>query len=287
MKDLSVIIVTWNSEEEIEDCLNSIIASINNFEGTSAEVIIMDNSSADKTLEKIRNINLENLKVYENKKNLGFTKAVNQGIKHSRGKNIFLLNPDTVLKPGVIAKLSDFLHTGSSYGACCPLMLNENGSVQHSIRDFPNYWTMFCEFYMLAYIFPETKLFGRWRMKYFGYSHDEDVNQPMAAALMIKKSVLENVGFMDEKFEMFFNDVDLCKRIIDSNFKIRFLKDAEVIHKKGVSIYKDRINMIKVWNKDCVKYFEKHLTNPFLIPWLKINLKISEIIRILFIKLFR
>jgi GT2 family glycosyltransferase len=124
-------------------------------------------------------------------------------------------------------------------------------------------------------------------MKYFDYSHDEDVNQPMAAALMLKKSVLDKIGIMDERFEMFYNDVDLCKRIIDSGLKIRFLNDAEVIHKKGVSVYKDRIKMIKVWNKDCVKYFEKHRHNSLLLFWLKVNLKISELIRILYIKLFR
>jgi GT2 family glycosyltransferase len=109
----------------------------------------------------------------------------------------------------------------------------------------------------------------------------------MAAALMIKKSVLDDIGLMDERFEMFFNDVDLCKRIIDSGKKIRFLTGANVIHKKGSSVYKDRVKMIKVWNKDCIKYFEKHHRNPFLLFWLNINLKISEIIRILYYKFNR
>ena len=287
MMDLSIIIVTWNSEEDIGDCLSSIFESTNNFEGISAEIILIDNASADNTLEKIHSKNLKNVKVYKNEKNLGYTKAVNRGIKYSQGKNIFLLNPDTFLKPGVIAKLSDFLNNNSNYGACCPLMLNEDGSIQQSIRNFPSYWSMYCEFYLLAYLFPKSKLFGNWKMKYFDYSHDEDVNQPMAAALMIKKSVLDKIDIMDERFEMFFNDVDLCRRIVDSGLKIRFLKDAKIVHKKGVSIYKNRIKMIKVWNKDCIKYFEKHNQNFLPLIWLKINLKISEIIRILYIKLFR
>ena len=146
---------------------------------------------------------------------------------------------------------------------------------------------MYCEFYLFAYIFPKSRLFGRWKMKYFDFTKDSDVNQPMAAALMIKKSVLDDIGLMDERFEMFFNDVDLCKRIIDSGKKIRFLTGANVIHKKGSSVYKDRVKMIKVWNKDCIKYFEKHHRNPFLLFWLNINLKISEIIRILYYKFNR
>ncbi len=146
---------------------------------------------------------------------------------------------------------------------------------------------MYCEFTLLAYIFPKSKLFGRWKMKYFDYSQDADINQPMAAALMVQKAWLDKSGFMDERFEMFFNDVDLCKRIIDSGMKIRFLNNAKVKHKKGASIYKNRIKMIKVWNKDCSKYFEKYHNNILLLLWLKISLKISEIIRISYLKLFK
>jgi hypothetical protein len=287
MIDLSVIIITWNSEEEIGDCLSSIIESTNNFAGISAEIIIIDNASSDKTLEKISQIKHEIIRIYKNEENLGYTRAVNQGIKNSNGKNIFLLNPDTVLKDGAIEQLNNFLNNNSNYGACCPLMLNEDGSIQQSIRNFPTYWSMYCEFYFLAYILPKSKLFGGWKMKYFDYSHDEDVSQPMAAALMLNKSVLDRIGIMDERFEMFFNDVDLCKRIIGSGLKIRFLEKLSIVHKKGASIYKDRALMIKVWGRDCEKYFKKHYNNLLLLFWLKVNLKISEIIRILYIKLFR
>jgi GT2 family glycosyltransferase len=285
MTDLSVIIVTWNNEEDIEGCLSSILESTNKFSGISAEIIIIDNSSSDKTLEKIGKFKQENFRVYENKENLGYTKPVNQGINYSKGKNILLLNPDTVIMKDSILRLADFLNNNGEYGACCPLLVNEDGSIQHSIRSFPSYWKMYCEFYLLAYIFPKSKIFGGWKMKYFDYLRDADVCQPMAAALMIKKPVIEKTGLMDEQFTMFFNDVDLCKRIIDAGLKIRFIKDSEIMHKKGTSVHKARIKMIKEWNKDCLKYFKKHHPNPLMILWLKINLKISEIIRILFYKI--
>jgi GT2 family glycosyltransferase len=124
-------------------------------------------------------------------------------------------------------------------------------------------------------------------MKYFDYSHNADVEQPMAAALMIKKSVLNDIGNMDERFEMFFNDVDLCKKIIDDGYKIRLLTAATVVHKHGASVQKDRVRMIKTWNRDCIKYFEKYHSNALGLLWLKINLKISELIRILYFKLFK
>lgn len=287
MMDVSVIIVTWNSEEEIKPCINSIIAGVQASGGLEIELIIVDNASSDNTLVELRKTGFINLHILRNHENLGFTKAVNQALKSAQGKNILLLNPDTVLKQNVIQLLTNFLNSNDDYGACAPLMLNEDGTIQYSIRNFPSYWMMYCEFYLFAYIFPKTKMFGKWKMKYFDYSNDADVQQPMAAALMVKKSVSDKIGLMDERFEMFFNDVDLCKRIVDSGLKIRFIKKAEVIHKKGASIYKNRAKMIKIWSNDCFEYFKKHHPNIILQLWLKISLKISEIFRILYIKLFR
>jgi len=287
MTKVSVIIVTWNNEEDISACTDSVIKNAVESPELKVELIIVDNSSSDGTYEKLRKLNYSNLYVNKNNKNLGYTKAVNQGIKFSTGDYIFLLNPDTVLQDKVIQQLTEFLKNNESYGACTPLLLNEDGTYQYSIRNFPTYRSMYCEFYLFAYIFPKSKLFGRWKMKYFNFTKDSDVNQPMAAALMIKKSVLDETGVMDERFTMFFNDVDLCKRIIETGNKIKFLTGANVIHKKGSSVYKDRIKMIKVWDEDCLEYFKKHHRNTFLLFWLNINLKISEIIRILFYKLLK
>ena len=283
MIDVSVIIVTWNSENEIIPCIDSVI---NNSRDLSVELIIIDNNSTDKTFELINKTNFSNLHTYKNRENLGFTKAVNQGIKYSKAENILLLNPDTVISKGSLDHLNKFLKKSNDYGGCAPLMLNRDGTIQYSVRNFPTYWSMFCEFSLLSYIFPKSSLFGRWKMKYFNYLKDMEVQQPMASAFLIKKSVLDEVNKMDEQFIMFFNDVDLCKKILDMGHKIRFLTDAKIIHKHGASIYKDRVKMIKIWSKDCVKYFEKHHYNALLLLWLKISLKISELLRILYFKLF-
>jgi|SRR4030095_9160639 len=282
MIDLTVIIVTWNSENEINACVESVI---NNSKVLNAELIIVDNNSSDNTFEIVNKINFSNLQTYKNESNLGFTKAVNQGISTSRGKNILLLNPDTVLKESALEVLNKFLADNSEYAAAAPLVLNEDGSIQYSVRDFPTYWTMFCEFSLLAYLFSQTKLFGGWKMKFFKYSNDADIRQPMGAVFMIRKSVLTELDNMDEQFEMFFNDVDLCKRVINKGYKIRLLTSPKVIHEHGSSINKDRIRMIRIWNKDCYQYFKKHHNNSLLLLWLKINLKISEIIRILYHKI--
>lgn len=282
MPDISIVIVTWNSEGEIVNCVNSMPKAVGN---ASYELIIVDNDSKDNTLMQIGSLNYPNIKIIKNNANLGYTAAVNQGIGASKGKNIFLLNPDTVLHEYSLAILNNFLGNNPLYGACAPLLVNPDGTIQESVRSFPGYWDMFCEFSLLAYILPKTKLFGKWKMKYFNYRSDADVQQPMAAALMIRKSILDKVNNMDERFQMFFNDVDLCKKIIDSGSKIRLITSSKITHEKGVSIYKDRIRMIKIWNMDCSKFFEKHHNNFSMLLWLNINLKISEIIRILYYKL--
>ncbi len=279
MIDISVIIITWNSENEIGACVNSLL---NNSLNLNIELIIIDNNSSDKSFTLINKINYPRLQTYRNPVNLGYTKAVNQGIKYSKGKYILLLNPDTILKAGCLDVMFEFLEKNRDYGACAPLMLNPDSTVQLSVRSFPTYWTMFCEFTLLACIFPRTRLFGKWKMKYLDYSKDIDIDQPMAAAFMTSRQALEETGNMDERFEMFFNDVDMCKKINDLGKKIRLLTSAAVIHEHGISVHKDRVRMIKIWNKDCYKYFEKYHKNTLLLIWLKINLTISGFVRTIF-----
>jgi GT2 family glycosyltransferase len=279
MAQVSVVIVTWNNEADIEGCLQSVME-----DGEKCEIICVDNNSSDRTLEVMqrlthlhRGASPLTLQVHKNNTNVGFTKAVNQGVKQARGDFVFLLNPDTTLKEGCLKTLYDFLNRNNDYAACCPKLFNEDGSIQYSVRSFPTYIKMFFEFTLLSKIFSRTKLFGGWKMEYFDYGKDSDIQQPMAAALMLRKSAAE----MDERFEMFFNDVDLCKRVLDRGQKIRYVSGAEAIHKKGTSVGRDRVRMIKIWCRDCLKYFEKHHRNRFLLVWLRINLKVSEIIRIL------
>ena len=281
MTDISVIIVTWNSSDEIVNCVNSVIGAL---QGLESELIIIDNYSADDSFALVNKINFPNLNTVQNPENLGYTKAINQGIKLSKGKYVLLLNPDTVLNENSIKVMYDFLEANPAYGACAPLMKNPDGSIQYSVRNFPTYWRMFCEFSLLAYIFPQTKLFGSWKAKYMDYSLEQDIQQPMAAAFMVRSELLAEIDNMDERFRMFFNDVDLCRKIYDAGFKISLLPSSVVMHEHGASIKKDRANMIRIWNYDCAQYFEKHFGKGLLLIWLKINLKISGIIRVFLIK---
>ena len=146
---------------------------------------------------------------------------------------------------------------------------------------------MFFELKLLAALFPKSKFFARWKMRYFSHNELSKVEQPMAAALMVKKNLLVKIGNMDERFVMFFNDIDLCKKILDKGYKIAFYPEAKVIHKKGSSVYQDRARMIRMWNEDCLSYFKKHDYNTVFYPLLFLGLKFSGFFRIIFVKIKR
>jgi N-acetylglucosaminyl-diphospho-decaprenol L-rhamnosyltransferase len=283
--ELSIIIVTWNSENEISKCLTSIIE---NTKGLNYEIVIVDNNSSDRTLNAIREISEEKfhrIKVILNNDNKGFTKACNQGILSSEGENVLFLNPDTKITGDSVKDLYYKLNSSEGFGAAAPQLLNEDNTIQKSCRTFPDYFDMFCEFSLLTYIFPDSIIFSNWKMNYFSHDEERTVEQPMAAALMVKRKVLKEIGNFDERYLMFFNDVDICRKIYDKGYFIVFYPVAKIIHEKGVSIYKDRIRMIRIWNEDCLSFFKKHNNNYLLYGWLYLSLKVSGFLRILFYRL--
>jgi len=290
MSSLTIALVTWNSEDEIAECLNTLFHETANIPGLSLETVIVDNNSADNTVKVIENflrVTEQKIVFIKNKDNLGFTKACNQAVHASTGDYIFILNPDTEIMEGSIRKLMDYLDEHDETGVAAPQLLSRHGEIQFSCRTFPTYRDMFFEMTLLSTLFPKSPFFARWKMKYFDHNSTREVDQPMGAALLLKRKVLESVGGLDERFIMFYNDVDFCKRIKDAGFKIIFLHDARIKHIQGISVYKDRSGMIKIWNADCPKYFSKHNKNILLYPLLLVGLKVTGIIRIIRAKLLK
>lgn len=277
--ELSAVIVTWNSEKEIEKCLESVAAASKEIK---SEIIVIDNNSEDRTQEVVMDMIKSNsgIKFIQNNDNKGYTKACNQGLEIAAGENILLLNPDTILNSSCIELLIKKLNSDSKTGAVAPQLLNPDSTIQFSCRTFPEYRDLFFEMTLISSLFSKSRFFSRWKMNYFSHNIESPVDQPMAAALMIKRDVLLTAGNFDERYNMFFNDVDLCKKIHDKGYKIIFYPEAKIIHEKGISIYKDRERMIKVWSEDCLKYFRKYHYNFILYNLLLISLKITGLIRI-------
>ena len=285
---LSVVIVTWNSEEDIAECLGSIYNADYDESKLKVETIVVDNNSADNSvvvIEHFIKIFPYNIKLIKNKENLGYTKGCNQGVKIASGGFVLLLNPDTQIQKDALSKLVNYLNSREDIGAVAPQLFTRHKIIQYSCRTFPRYIDLFFEITRLSTIFSSSKFFAKWKMKYFNHEEIAEVEQPMAAALMIKAEVLKKMNYLDERFYMFFNDIDTCKQIYNLGYKIVFYPDAKIYHKIGTSILKDRVRMIRAWNNACLSYFRKNDYNPFLYFILFIGLKTTGVLRIFFTKI--
>jgi GT2 family glycosyltransferase len=247
---LSIVIVTWNSAADIEACIDSI-----NF-GSEFEVIVVDNASTDATPSVVRQHH--HLRLVENPSNLGYARASNQGIKLATGECVLLLNPDTRIELGTLDALSGYLDEHPAVGAVAPRLTSPDGTTQYSIRSFPTATSLFWELIGLSRLFPKSRLFGRWKMKYFDYDRTAEVEQPMASCLMVRRTLLDQLGSMDERFPMFYNDVDLSKRMADAGWKTVYLADARVVHRHGASTSQVRARMIRESHRSAFRYLRKH-----------------------------
>jgi GT2 family glycosyltransferase len=277
---LSVIIVTWNSQDHIVSCLASLGKQAKD---PSTEIIVVDNGSQDGTKNLIGS-DFPTVRVHTNVRNLGFTRACRRGLSECQGEYVLLLNPDTEIMAGALDRMIQHMDGHPEVGALGPQLLFPDGRVQSSCRQFPTYRLMLWEFTGLRWLFPESHIFGAWRMGYFDHRRIRPVDQPMGACLLLRRSALQAIGTLDERFEMFFSDVDLCRRLKDADWEIIFFSSAQVIHRAGSSIQRARGRMLLASHRDCYRYFKKHRHGILEYPasWLLgLGLAVSLPIRIL------
>jgi len=205
MKDLSIIIVNYNNSKLLEECLRSVYSSTHK---ATLEIIVVDNASSDDSVHMVKSLFPE-VKVIENKENLGFIKATNQGLRIHDGRYALLLNDDTVTKDKAFDKMLQFMDKNPKAGACGPKLLNPDGTIQR-----------------------QGSLLGK---RFWRSPHPKEVGFLMGAALMVRKEVIDKVGILDENFFFYTDDLDWCKRIKKAGWKIYFLPEPEVMHYKGYS----------------------------------------------------
>ncbi|MCI0531464.1 MAG: glycosyltransferase family 2 protein [candidate division Zixibacteria bacterium] len=281
---VSIVIVSWNSRKFIEPCLNSIL----NQNGVSSEIILIDNHSQDGTAE-IALRNFPQVKIISNMKNLLYAAACNQGIAVSNADLILLLNPDTELQTDCLERMIRYMKADPGTAALGPQMISPQGKILPSCRSFPGYLTLLWEITGLSRLFPAHPVFGSWRMGDFNFKEFHEVNQPMGSAVLIRKEVLERAGGMDERFPLFFNDVDLCYRIKKSGGRIIFFPEARVVHHVGASTGRRKIAKIYYSHSGFAKYLRKHHSRglkPILFVCAAAALLIAAGVRIILIPFF-
>ncbi len=222
MNKSSIIIVTYNNQESIGDCLSSLKKYEPIF-----EIIVLDNNSTDKTVEEIKRV--KDVKLIKSDVNLGFSKGNNQAVKEAHGEYLIFLNPDTeLLEFGDLSKLVNLLEENQSYGLVAPLLVDTKGNIQKSVRKLPTIWGVIKE-----YLFGIQNQFSFYIPEVSGLSEVESV---VGACMAIKRRNFEEVGRFDEKYFLYFEDLQLCKDIKEKlKLKIGFCSDVKIKHLHGVS----------------------------------------------------
>jgi GT2 family glycosyltransferase len=228
---LSVVIVNWNTRDYLLGALKSIYDAPLTF---SFEVIVVDNGSTDSSAEAVAR-EFPQVNLIANPENNGYAAGNNQGLRASNGECVLLLNPDVVLPRGGLERAIEILSGRPEVGALGVRLVDPDGTPQRSVRGFPTPWAVFCEAVGLSRLFPMSPTFASYRMSWFTYDHEAEVDQPMGTFLLIPRRALEEVGLLDERFPIFFNEVDWCYRARQKGWKILFSPEAEIVHYGGGS----------------------------------------------------
>lgn len=250
---LSICIVSWNVREVLRDCLESIRAAGPEID---YEVLVVDNASGDGSADMVESAFPE-VSLIRGRRNLGFAAASNRAIRSARGRYLLLLNPDTLLREGSLEEMVRFLDLHPAAGGAGPRLLNPDGSLQPSIRALPNMTAALGEHTILG----NLGLFRRARSAYlrreFDYGRPAIVEQPMGAALFLRREALDRVGLLDEGFFLYFEEVDLCRRLAEAGWPLWYNPAAEIVHRGGESTGRAGGRALYCYFRSQFRYFEK------------------------------
>lgn len=241
--NLTIIIVNWNTRALTAQCLNSIYV---NQPSSSFEVWVVDNGSIDGSVEMIRQLFPE-VHLIENRENLGFTRANNQAIQLSRGRFILLLNSDALLMPNTIQKMMDVMISDPSIGIAGAYLIYPDGRRQVSHRPLPTFWS---EVYSLFGLDKLSKPKGN-QQEY------EETGTVSGACMLIRKTLLNEIGLLDEAYFMFNEEVDLCNRCHNAGLKVVCVYSATAIHAEGGSTGQTVQRVVRLYSSK-LHYFYKH-----------------------------
>ena len=270
MLDLSVVIVSWNVRDLLERCLRSIgcanrLGAVGEGAesgnsppetGTSVEIIVIDNDSADGSAEMVR-AEFPSVRVIRNSENRGFPAANNQGIGLAQGRYAILLNPDTEVVGSALHAMVAFADAHPGVGVVGPQLLFPDGSIQPSRYRFPTPATALFESTWLRPIAPRRVL-DRYYVRDQPDSATHDVDWVRGAALMVRREAFEQVGLLDEGFFMYSEELDWCRRIRDAGWRVVYLPEAQIIHHEGKSSEQAIPTRHVSFQTSKVRYFRKH-----------------------------
>lgn len=254
---LSIIIVNYNVEYFLEQCLNSVKAALTNVSG---EVYVVDNNSIDNSVEMVKE-KFPEYNLIANKDNRGFSKANNQAIEICSGEYVLLLNPDTVVEEDTFEKVVEFMNQNLDAGGLGVRMIDGKGIfLPESKRGLPTPSVAFYKIFGLSKLFPKSKRFGKYHLGYLNEFDTNEIEVLSGAFMLMRHEALNKVGLLDEAFFMYGEDIDLSYRITKGGYKNYYFPETRIIHYKGESTKKSSVNYVFVFYRAMVIFAEKHFS---------------------------
>jgi N-acetylglucosaminyl-diphospho-decaprenol L-rhamnosyltransferase len=268
MNDLSIVLINYNGSIFLNECLNSIQKMTNH---CHYEAIVVDNCSTDDSTKIIKD-KFPSFQLICSQTNLGFGKANNLAVKYSQGKYLLFLNTDTILTENTVKILSDYLDRHEDVGAIGSRVVFEDSSYQLSAGKLPSIGIELIDKIRYA-------LDRRWHSSisdFYSKQHSQvaEVGWVTGACLMMRRDLFDRIGGFDEKFFMYFEDKDLCKRVREAGFKVIYYPHTSIIHLLGGSSQGVKKSVNTYYRDSQLYYYQKHLGR-FQTGVLKLYLRIS------------
>ncbi len=262
MIDLSIIIVNYNVKEFLLNLLDSIKPAVKNI---SSEIIVIDNNSDDGSVSAI-NEKFPSVITIKNNSNVGFGAANNQGLEVAKGNYILFLNPDTLVRENTFEIMIKFLKENSQVGVAGCKVLNPDGTLQLACRrSFPKPWVSFTKVMGLSTLFPKSKLFAKYNLTYLDENKTYEVDALSGSFMMMTREAYNKVGGFDTDFFMYGEDLDLCYRVQKAGMKVYYVSKTEIIHFKGESTKRSKIDETKIFYKAMHLFVKKHFSSSIIV----------------------
>lgn len=247
---LSIILVSWNTRQLLADCLDSVYAYPPN---DSFEVLVVDNASGDGSAAMVRE-RFPQARLIESEKNVGFAQGNNLAVPLCSGEYVLLLNPDTVVKPQALDALVQFMDAHSEAGAAGSRLLNPDETLQPSCHPAP---TLARELWRLFHL-DRIRPFGAYHMHRWDMNQPREVDVIQGASFIVRKAILDKIGFLDGRYFMYSEEVDLCYRLQKAGWKLYYVPASRVIHYGGQSTKLVAADMFLQLYLGKLMYFRKH-----------------------------
>lgn len=255
---VTLVFVAWNDRAHLTRALDAAVA-------TGWPVVVVDNASSDGTAEYVR-LRVPEAQLVAADRNLGFAGGVNAGLHESHTPWAVILNPDIVLTRHAVQRMLDAGMAGADIGAVGAQLVGADGAPQptYSLRRFPTLGTWAADLLLLDHLWPDNPASRHYLATDLDRSRDQDVEQPAAACLLIRRTAFDAVGGFDTRFHpAWFEDVDFCQRLRGAGWRIRYVANAEVSHEGGVAMRALGLgSFATIWYRNLLRYVRKHGTWP-------------------------